>query len=256
MVSSRRTLGDAGSVVRVLQRRRCPRGAACWCTAWRACRARWRWRWRTWCSATACACATHSSWCAAARRTSRPTSTSCASCTRSSATWACTSTAPVWVRSAPRPRPRPRPAPGPRPLQPRVLQVLAALGVREAAPAPAADCGCAPAPAGVSPDSGIEFDRWSAARDTPQWQFFTPPPPAPRSPRSPRDWAPPRRKWLLVATSYTLYYSLSQFCKFDVYGCPTRDAFPLYPYVLCSVGRAVPEEPPLWGRRRARSEAY
>ncbi|KAJ2939615.1 hypothetical protein O0L34_g14332 [Tuta absoluta] len=31
----------------------------------------------------------------------------------------------------------------------------------------AAPCGCA-APQGVSPDSGIEFDRWSAARDTPQ----------------------------------------------------------------------------------------
>ncbi|XP_063621124.1 dual specificity protein phosphatase Mpk3-like isoform X1 [Cydia splendana] len=56
-------------------------------------------------------------------------------------------------------------------------KVLEELGVRElacaadatgsgvaAAPSP---CGCA-APTGVSPDSGIEFDRWSAARDTPQ----------------------------------------------------------------------------------------
>lgn len=59
--------------------------------------------------------------------------------------------------------------------------MLEELGVRElqaagagagAAEAPAAagaaPCGCALGAAGVSPDSGIEFDRWSAARDTPQ----------------------------------------------------------------------------------------
>jgi hypothetical protein len=46
-----------------------------------------------------------------------------------------------------------------------LVQVLEQLGVREAAAAEG--CGCAAA-AGVSPDSGIEFDRWSAARDTPQ----------------------------------------------------------------------------------------
>ncbi|XP_045765065.1 dual specificity protein phosphatase Mpk3 [Maniola jurtina] len=48
-------------------------------------------------------------------------------------------------------------------------KVLEALGVRGAGAAPA--CGCAAracALCGVSPDSGIEFDRWSAARDTPQ----------------------------------------------------------------------------------------
>ncbi|XP_028168890.1 dual specificity protein phosphatase Mpk3 [Ostrinia furnacalis] len=62
-------------------------------------------------------------------------------------------------------------------------KVLEELGVAElqaaesGAPGPGAGagtaageaaCGCARAPAGVSPDSGIEFDRWSAARDTPQ----------------------------------------------------------------------------------------
>ncbi|KPJ11258.1 Dual specificity protein phosphatase Mpk3, partial [Papilio machaon] len=58
-------------------------------------------------------------------------------------------------------------------------KVLQELGVREAGAgagavsgggavgAGAGACGCAP-PAGISPDSGIEFDRWSAARDTPQ----------------------------------------------------------------------------------------
>lgn len=86
-------------IVGVSQRRRCQRGAACWCTAWRACRGPSRWRWRTWCSGTGSAYATPSSWCAAARRTSHPTSTSCGSCTASSATSACTSTAPAWVRS-------------------------------------------------------------------------------------------------------------------------------------------------------------
>lgn len=50
-------------------------------------------------------------------------------------------------------------------------QVLEELGVREAeaaAEGAAGACGCAAPPHGVSPDSGIEFDRWSAARDTPQ----------------------------------------------------------------------------------------
>ncbi|XP_073951233.1 LOW QUALITY PROTEIN: dual specificity protein phosphatase Mpk3-like [Choristoneura fumiferana] len=51
-------------------------------------------------------------------------------------------------------------------------KVLEELGVREsevaAAGGAAGACGCAPPPHGVSPDSGIEFDRWSAARDTPQ----------------------------------------------------------------------------------------
>lgn len=45
-------------------------------------------------------------------------------------------------------------------------QVLAELGVREAACASCAACGCAPPPCalcGVSPDSGIEFDRWADA---------------------------------------------------------------------------------------------
>ncbi|KAF9798592.1 hypothetical protein SFRURICE_008325 [Spodoptera frugiperda] len=47
-------------------------------------------------------------------------------------------------------------------------KVLEALGARETGAGGAeAGCGCA-APQGVSPDSGIEFDRWSAARDTPQ----------------------------------------------------------------------------------------
>lgn len=84
----------------------------------------------------------------------------------------------------------------------RVLlpQVLEELGVRElqaagagagAAEAPAAagaaPCGCVLGAAGVSPDSGIEFDRWSAARDTPQWQFFTPP----HARRQPPAWARP-----------------------------------------------------------------
>lgn len=45
-------------------------------------------------------------------------------------------------------------------------KVLEQLGAREAE-ATGADCGCAPQ-TGVSPDSGIEFDRWSATRDTPQ----------------------------------------------------------------------------------------
>lgn len=47
-------------------------------------------------------------------------------------------------------------------------KVLETLGVRDAV-LEAEECGCAPrAGTGVSPDSGIEFDRWSAARDTPQ----------------------------------------------------------------------------------------
>lgn len=41
------------------------------------------------------------------------------------------------------------------------------VGVSGGGAGGAAACGCA-APSGVSPDSGIEFDRWSAARDTPQ----------------------------------------------------------------------------------------
>ncbi|KAJ0180045.1 hypothetical protein K1T71_004636 [Dendrolimus kikuchii] len=44
---------------------------------------------------------------------------------------------------------------------------LPVSGARAPPAAGVAPCGCAP-PAGVSPDSGIEFDRWSAARDTPQ----------------------------------------------------------------------------------------
>ncbi|CAH2107580.1 unnamed protein product [Euphydryas editha] len=51
-----------------------------------------------------------------------------------------------------------------------LAKVLEELGVRPARAAGAA-CGCAAracALCGVSPDSGIEFDRWSAARDTPQ----------------------------------------------------------------------------------------
>lgn len=50
-------------------------------------------------------------------------------------------------------------------------KVLQALGAREAgagAEAGAEACACAAPAGGVSPDSGIEFDRWSAARDTPQ----------------------------------------------------------------------------------------
>lgn len=70
------------------------------------------------------------------------------------------------VRTA-SPRPRP-PRPARQWLTSSVPQVLEALGVREASgEAAAGACGCA-APSGVSPDSGIEFDRWSAARDTPQ----------------------------------------------------------------------------------------
>ncbi|XP_022118963.1 dual specificity protein phosphatase Mpk3 isoform X1 [Pieris rapae] len=42
-------------------------------------------------------------------------------------------------------------------------KVLEETGARE----PAERCGCVGA-VGVSPDSGIEFDRWSAARDTPR----------------------------------------------------------------------------------------
>lgn len=225
----------------ILQRRRCQRGAVCWCTAWQACRAASPSRWRTSCSGTGCACVTPSSWCAAARPTSRPTSTSCASCTPSSVTSASTSTAPAWVRSAmfyPTAARHTTPhhaahtprstTPGPaRNWEPASMwmksrteqkarsaakvanlgvsrQVLEELGVETVPPdsgvssalgsgvarptplrAPA--CGCAP-PLGVSPDSGIEFDRWSAARDTPQWQFFTPP--LDSAPQA--EWAPAR----------------------------------------------------------------
>lgn len=52
----------------------------------------------------------------------------------------------------------------------RELQAAGAgAGAAEAPQAAgAAPCGCVLGTAGVSPDSGIEFDRWSAARDTPQ----------------------------------------------------------------------------------------
>lgn len=139
----------------MFQRKRCLRGAACWCTAWRACPAPWPWRWRTSCSGTGCPCATPSSWSAAARRTSRPTSTSCGSCTRSSATSACTSTAPAWVRSALRRDPAPRsPCDG---AGPRLRRLCArrcctrrrAAGARagRGAPCPTA---CRPTPASSS----------------------------------------------------------------------------------------------------------
>ncbi|GBP92245.1 Dual specificity protein phosphatase 9 [Eumeta japonica] len=51
---------------------------------------------------------------------------------------------------------------------PLLLRGGGVAGAAAAAARGAAPCGCAPQPLGVSPDSGIEFDRWSAARDTPQ----------------------------------------------------------------------------------------